>query len=455
MMNAKKWMTLILFCLLVGLLAAPMGTGMAANSVLKPVSFTNITGNSQGNVGSLSRKDQSGTANNPSRFMSFNTPQVNYRGYRVYQLPTGVDEASIGSFQIKVNFKGPAYSTQRWHWLLYDWTYQKWVQVGNNKNATANVWSLLTFNRANVQRFISPEGQIRLRLNSSNATGNAKIDSESITLFFNQPPTLPPGSSVRFAVIGDYGLSWTPEADVAAKVKSWNPDFIITTGDNNYPDGAASTIDKNIGQYYHEFIYPYKGSYGAGATYNRFFPTLGNHDWHATGAKPYLDYFTLPGNERYYDFASGPVHFFALDSDPEEPDGNTSTSAQGAWLKNAMAAATEPWKIVYFHHAPYSSGAVHGSSKGMQWPFNTWGADAVMAGHEHIYERIMVGGIPYIVNGAGGGPLYDFDTPVAGSAVRYNADYGAMLVEATSTSITYQFITRTGKVIDTYTDTTP
>lgn len=102
---------------------------------------------------------------------------------------------------------------------------------------------------------------------------------------------------VRFAVIGDYGLAGQRSSAVAALVKSWQPDFIITTGDNNYYYGEASTIDANIGQYYHQFIHLYAGQYGPGATTNRFFPSLGNHDWNADlGVQPYLDYFTLPGN---------------------------------------------------------------------------------------------------------------------------------------------------------------
>jgi hypothetical protein len=67
----------------------------------------------------------------------------------------------------------------------------------------------------------------------------------------------PRTANVRFAVIGDYGLASQPEADVANLVRGWNPDLIITTGDNNYPLGAQSTIDQNIGQYYYDFIYPY------------------------------------------------------------------------------------------------------------------------------------------------------------------------------------------------------
>ncbi len=255
--------------------------------------------------------------------------------------------------------------------------------------------------------------------------------------------------NVRFAAIGDYGLAGQAEEDVANLVKSWNPDFIITLGDNNYNVGSAGTIDENIGQYYHEFIYPYTGSYGAGAATNRFFPSLGNHDWYTDGAAAYFNYFTLPGNEYYYDFVEGDAHFFVLDSDPNEPDGITGTSVQAAWLQNGLAASTSEWNIVYLHHAPYSSGP-HDSNLTLQWPFAAWGADVVLAGHEHTYERLLVDGIPYFVNGLGGRSLYAFSTPVAESQVRYNADYGAMLVEYDALQITFQFITRTGVVIDTY-----
>ena len=255
--------------------------------------------------------------------------------------------------------------------------------------------------------------------------------------------------SVSFAVIGDYGLAGQAELDVANRVKAWNPDFIVSLGDNNYALGAADTIDANIGQYYHDYIHPYVGTYGAGSTSNRFFPTLGNHDWVAADAQPYLDYFSLPGNERYYDFVQGPVHFFILDSDAHEPDGISQTSVQAVWLQNALSASSSPWNIVLLHHAPFSSGP-HGSNTELQWPFEAWGADAVLAGHDHTYERIMRGNTPYFVNGLGGHSIYDFGSPVTGSMLRYNSDYGAMLVDATSTGINFQFITRTGVVVDQY-----
>ena len=260
-----------------------------------------------------------------------------------------------------------------------------------------------------------------------------------------------PSDRMRIAVIGDYGLSGQPEQDVAELVKSWNPDLILTTGDNNYPIGSADTIDKNIGQYYHELISPYLGGYGIGATTNHFFPALGNHDWDTASAQPYLDYFTLPGNERYYDFTQGPVHFFIVDSDDREPAGISSTSTQAVWLRDQLAASTSTWNLVFLHHAPYSSGSMHGSTTIMQWPYAAWGADAVLAGHDHVYERIVLNGFPYFVDGAGGGSLYSFTTSIPGSEVRFSADYGAMLLEASEAQLVFQFITRAGSLIDTYT----
>jgi hypothetical protein len=255
------------------------------------------------------------------------------------------------------------------------------------------------------------------------------------------------GAGTRFAVIGDYGADSVEEADVAQMVKAWRPQFIVTVGDNNYPNGAAATIDQNIGKYYHEFITPYRGGYGSGAVSNRFFPTLGNHDWDTAGAKPYLDYFTLPGNERYYDVTIGAVHLFAIDSDDHEPDGNTAESKQGRWLKGRLGASRSCWDLVFMHHPPYSSGPP-GGTESLQWPYRAWGADAVLAGHAHIYERLVVDYLPYFVSGLGGEEIHAIGTPAAGSQMRYNDDFGAMLVEATSSRITFRFVSRAGQVID-------
>ena len=129
----------------------------------------------------------------------------------------------------------------------------------------------------------------------------------------------------------------------------------------------------------------------------------------------------------------------------------SSTSTQAAWLQARLAASVTPWQVVFFHHAPYSSGSTHGSTTGMRWSFAAWGADAVFAGHEHNYERLLVDGIPYFVEGAGGGALYAFGTPLPESQFRNSTDYGAMLVTATQISILFEFYNQAGTRVDSYT----
>ena len=272
----------------------------------------------------------------------------------------------------------------------------------------------------------------------------ASATSSDVTFALTLRVTL--RSVVRFAVIGDYGADGPAEAAVATRLKSWHPEFVITLGDNNYDSGAEATIENNIFKHYGEFITD-------DATTTRFFPSLGNHDWYTAGALPYFAHFVLPGNERYYDFVRGDVHFFVINSDPpSEPDGVTADSVQAHWLRDGLAASKATWKIVYFHHPPYSSG-FHGSSTFMQWPFALWGADVVLAGHEHNYERLVVGGMPYFVNGLGGKTKRDCTVPTPvdlqdKSRICYDNDYGAMLVEASAESMSFKFIAQDAALID-------
>ena len=196
------------------------------------------------------------------------------------------------------------------------------------------------------------------------------------------------------------------------------------------------------------------------AAVNAFFPCLGNHDYSDATPAPetYLTYFDLPGtgfsntsgNERYYDFVEGPIHFFVLNSNEAEPDGTTSTSRQAQWLKAQVAASTSTWNIVYDHYPPYSSDLVHGSDKNLQWPYAAWGAGVVLSGHAHVYERITRDGIVYFVNGLGGAPRYPFALPVTGSQVRYDDDWGAQKVTVSADALIFEFFSAGGRLIDTY-----
>ena len=133
-----------------------------------------------------------------------------------------------------------------------------------------------------------------------------------------------------FAQIGDFGASagtggydGTNAGSVATLVKGWSPSFIITTGDNSYdtdgsdPESGEDYYDVNVGQHYSDYIFPFgesqSSTYTSSATENKFFPSIGNHDYVAgENLSAYLSYFTLPGNERFYDFKKGGIHFFSI-----------------------------------------------------------------------------------------------------------------------------------------------
>ncbi|MBX2992559.1 MAG: metallophosphoesterase [Bacteroidetes bacterium] len=261
--------------------------------------------------------------------------------------------------------------------------------------------------------------------------------------------------SIRFAAVGDFPSDSSVQA-VADMISSWNPDFIITVGDNNYVDNDTSIViwDNEVGRFYGQYIRYPQGSpsmYAPGSPENRFFPTLGNHDWRA-GIEGWYNYFELPGNERYYSFVKGPVHFFAVDSDSAEPDGITSTSMQALWLQQELTTSAAQWKVVFFHHPPYTS-SVRPADVRLRWPFKEWGAHVVLAGHEHHYERIVYPDFPYFVNGSGGRQLKEFiSNPIVGSMVRYNANHGAMLITADQDSMVFEFhsVEGGGTLVDRY-----
>lgn len=281
-------------------------------------------------------------------------------------------------------------------------------------------------------------------------------DDLGLTSFLNRLVTVsPPGGGdpiTRFAALGDFGSNTVEEENVATMLATQSPDFIVTAGDNRYD---SFTFQQTVGDYYGSFLPPVSG--GTSPT-NRFFPAPGNHDYtDGGGISEYLAYFDLPGagvtstntsgNERYYDVIEGHIHFFMIDSE-EAINNPADLATQQAWLQTQMSASTSPWQIVVVHHAPYSSGSRHGSNPTMQWNYADWGADAVLAGHDHTYERISRNGIPYFVNGLAGRDPRGFGSPISGSEFRYNADNGAMIVEASPRTLSFQFLNTSGQVVD-------
>lgn len=255
--------------------------------------------------------------------------------------------------------------------------------------------------------------------------------------------------SVVFAVIGDFGDAGTPEQQVADLVDSWNPDFIITTGDNNYTEGKMNLMYENIGQYYGDYIYNYDApseykctgrAYDMGV--NRFFPCPGNHDANnRDGLTPYYNYFTLPERETYYKFAWGPVTCYSINN----LEGNMQE--QEVWLGQQLIKSKTPFNIVYSHFAPYSCGS-HGNHENMQWNYYGLGVDVVISGHDHIYSRIektWEDGLYYIINGLGGREKHACNVyPLPSDMFTtfcYDSDFGAIRATAKQDKLIMEFYT--------------
>lgn len=237
------------------------------------------------------------------------------------------------------------------------------------------------------------------------------------------------------AIIGDYGTGATIETRVANRVHSWNPDLVLTVGDNNYPSGARSTINKNIVRDYGRYISP-------DPTENRFYPSLGNHDYGTRRATPYIEFFALPGNERWYSLSRGGVTFWIVDS-------VKYSSEQRDWLQSGIGASEACFDVVLFHHPPFSSGK-HGGNVMMQEDWPAWGAELIITGHDHDYERLEVDGLTYIVNGLGGKKPRAWGQIDPRSIFRYRDDNGALRLTVDGGVLTTEFITDDGVVIDTY-----
>jgi Calcineurin-like phosphoesterase/Carbohydrate family 9 binding domain-like len=182
----------------------------------------------------------------------------------------------------------------------------------------------------------------------------------------------------------------------------------------------------------------------------------GNHE---KDGKLYRDVFALPGNELYYSFNFGNLHYVMLDC--YQP-GSTRHRRGGAmaamltWLDADLAAARTwaDWTIVSYHDPTFNAGA-----RGSDWGRDTvlpilekHEVDLVLCGHSHIYERCVPIGpkgkkpIIHITHGGGGGPTYN--TTVSPIIATTYAGLHYCLFEIEGNRLRMVAKTPEGKVID-------
>ncbi|MBF5041498.1 PKD domain-containing protein [Aggregicoccus sp. 17bor-14] len=266
---------------------------------------------------------------------------------------------------------------------------------------------------------------------------------------------------VHFAAVGDFGTGGTQEKQVADAMLALHPELFVALGDNAYDAGTEAQFQTNL-------FAPMAGLLAEVP----LFPSVGNHEYVTNEAQPYLDNFYLPtnnalGSERFYSFDWGFIHFVSLDSNCAlgmSGADKCTLAAQKAFVEQDLAASTAAWKVVFFHHPPFSSGD-HGSQLTMRREFGPlfekYGVDLVLTGHDHNYERsypmkgdnvASSGGIPYLVVGSGGATLRPFTTAKPSwSAVRNDTDYGFLDVNVEGGTLQARFLNPSGRVVDSFT----
>jgi hypothetical protein len=243
--------------------------------------------------------------------------------------------------------------------------------------------------------------------------------------------------SLRFAVIGDSGTGDAAQRAVAKTLietrERFPYAFVIMLGDNLYGADSAANFNR-------AFEVPYAPLLQAGV---KFYAALGNHD------NPHQRLYKLfnMGGERYYTFkpANG-VRLFALDSNYMSPQ-------QLAWLEKELAASGSDWKICFFHHPLYSSGANHGPALELREALEPLlvkhAVNVVFAGHEHFYERIKPQkGVYHFISG-GAGKLRRGDIQQSEATARgFDTDYHFMLIEIAGQELYFQTVSRAGHIVD-------
>jgi hypothetical protein len=292
-------------------------------------------------------------------------------------------------------------------------------------------------------------------LETFNLTGSVSLSPSPIPSLSLSPSSSSSGDPM-IAAAGDIACPATwggatstdcRQSFTAQQIIASNPTAVLTLGDNQYEDGSLS-----------EFL-----SAGAfDATWGQFktktFPAPGNHEYHTADAQGYFDYFGSRAPGPYYSFDIGAWHLISLNGDISASSG----SPQEAWLRSDLAAHSNQCTLAYWHEPRWSSGSTHGSdstySQFWQDLYDA-GADVVLNGHEHEYERFApqgpsgqldtTNGIREFVVGTGGAQLYSFGAPIANSEFRYNADFGILLATLHATSYDWQFVAqKTGAIVD-------
>ena len=263
----------------------------------------------------------------------------------------------------------------------------------------------------------------------------------------------PTGSRARTAVLlaaGDIASCSSQGDEATALLLARQRGTVAALGDLAYESGAASDFSC------------YDASWGRFKARTR--PAPGNHEYLTADAGPYFAYFGAAAgspSRGYYSYNLGRWHIIALNSNCGNAGGCEAGSPQDVWLRHDLARHRRRCTLAYWHHALFSSGQ-HGNNtdvKPMWDDLYRAGADVVLNGHDHDYERFAPQtptgvldpkrGIREFVVGTGGKNHYRVGAPIANSRVRNDDTFGILKLSLRPSSYAWQFLPEAGK---TFTD---
>ena len=253
--------------------------------------------------------------------------------------------------------------------------------------------------------------------------------------------TLRPPSIILAA--GDIAACDSNGDEATAQLVARRPGTVLALGDEAYDDGSAE-----------QFSGCYSPSWGRFKTRTR--PAPGNHEYHSGAAAGYFGYFGAAAGPRgggYYSFDLGGWHIISLNSNCSDIGGCDTGSPQERWLRADLVRHRARCTLAYWHHPRFSSGTKHGNDDAMQpiWQaLYTGGADVVLSGHEHNYERFApqtasgkldrARGIREFVVGTGGKSHYQLGKPIANSEVRNDNTFGILELRLRRSGYSWKFI---------------
>ena len=266
---------------------------------------------------------------------------------------------------------------------------------------------------------------------------------------FRAPPTK--GQAFRVAFVGD---TMSPMKEtVLPLMATYEPDVFLHGGDIQYMSFPGDTWSafflagrELMGNALSTFClgnHEYEGQDEETVLYDRFFGGQGNvadgtAEWHAT------------------DYAG--VRFVSLSSEAPMSD---AADAQLVWLEAVLSevdASADLDQAVVFFHRPIYTLAHHeprlAARAAIDAVLDRHDVPLVLTGHNHSYERFLVDGVTYVVDGGGGALLYDVDTNVEAypedAALRqaWDKSFGFTLLDVEGSSIRLSRMDENGELID-------